>query len=203
MNNRSYICDMRRKVDREQIIEKGLELMYSNGYEATGIKEIADASGILKGSFYNYFASKEEFAKALIERYSEQNYAFAQSFLCDQSISPVKRMELLFDAIWKSIATDCGYSKGCFLGNCSQEIGDSNPYLSKVVNQSMSSIKRLYVDCLKEAQSVGEIDKDQDPEMLAEFIINSWQGVLLRAKSAKNDDAFVSFKGQVFNRLLK
>lgn len=194
---------MRRKVDREQIIEKGLELMYLEGYEATGIKEIADASGILKGSFYNYFDSKEEFAKVLIETYAEQNYCFTEEVLTDSCQSPLSRLKTLFERIWKQISQKYGYSKGCFLGNCSQEIGDSNPVLSAVVNQSMTRIKKLYTDCIQEAQDLGEIDKTQDPAMLAEFIMNSWQGVLLRAKSAKNDDALHSFNEQIFNRLLK
>lgn len=194
---------MRRKVDREQIIEKGLELMYRTGYEATGIKEIADASGILKGSFYNYFSSKEDFAKVLIETYTDQNYVFTEQILTDESRTPLDRLKVLFERIWEYTAQTCEYSNGCFLGNCSQEIGDSNPALSTVVNQSMTRLKKLYIDCLKEAQGAGELDSDQDAEALAEFLINSWQGVLLRAKSARNDAPFKSFMEQVFDRLLK
>lgn len=177
--------------------------MYRQGYEATGIKEIAEASGILKGSFYNYFSSKEEFAKALIDAYGEQTYAFHKEMLSDRSKSPARRLEKLFDAIWHNMSEQCEYGKGCFLGNCSQEIGDTNPTLSRMVDQSFRKTKGLFVECLKEAQDKGELDQSQDPELLAEFLVNSWQGVMLRAKTAKSDEALKSFKEQIFNRLLR
>lgn len=194
---------MRRKVDRELIIEKGLELMGSTGYEATGVKEIADATGMLKGSFYNYFTSKEEFAQVLIEKYSDCTFTFTREILADSSKGPVTRLKLLFENMWMKMNTpDCEF-KGCFLGNFSQEVGNTHALLSAAINQSMIKIKNLYIDCLKEAQEQGEIDPHQDPDQLAEFIINSWQGVLIRVKSAKNDQAYRSFNDQVFNKILK
>lgn len=194
---------MRRKVDREQIIEKGLELMCSTGYEATGVKEIADATGMLKGSFYNYFSSKEEFAKVLVETYSDCTYTLTKEVLSDTSKTPVARLKELFEKMWSSMNLTNDKFKGCFLGNFSQEIGNTNELLSSVVNQAMTRIKKLYIECLKEAQAAGELEKSQNPDLLAEFIINSWQGVLLRSKSAKNDEALKSFNEQIFNRLLK
>lgn len=197
-----HLC-MRRKVDREQIIEKGLELMCSTGYEATGVKEIADATGMLKGSFYNYFSSKEEFAKVLVEKYSDCTYGLTKDVLSATSKTPVARLKELFEKMWFNMNQKNGPYSGCFLGNFSQEIGNTNEFLSSVVNQGFNRTKKLYVDCLKEAQAVGELDSEQDTASLAEFIINSWQGVLLRSKSAKNEEALKSFNDQIFNRLLK
>ena len=54
---------MNRRADKhEQILEAGLEVMFLNGYNGTGVKDIVEAAGIPKGSFYNYFESKEDFA---------------------------------------------------------------------------------------------------------------------------------------------
>lgn len=47
--------------------------MEQKGYNATGIQEIITIAGIPKGSFYNYFASKEEFAVEIIRFYSGKN----------------------------------------------------------------------------------------------------------------------------------
>ena len=193
---------MRRKVDREHIVEKGLELMYCNGFEATGIKEIADAAGMLKGSFYNYFSSKEEFARVLIETYGEQTYTLSREFLENKSMSPVARIRKMYQHTWDSVSRE-GYCRGCFLGNCSQEIGITIPFLSAAVAAEWRRIKDLHVACLQEAKALGEIPQHLDPEMLSEFIINSWQGTLLRAKSAKGEEPVESFFELVFNQLLK
>lgn len=47
---------------RELILAKGSQVMTRRGYHGTGVMEIVQAAGIPKGSFYHYFASKEDFA---------------------------------------------------------------------------------------------------------------------------------------------
>lgn len=49
-----------------KILEAAFELMAKNGYEATSISQIAKQASISKGLIYNYFESKEDMLKALI-----------------------------------------------------------------------------------------------------------------------------------------
>lgn len=49
---------------RDEIIEIASELFYTQGFGATGIKQIIDAAGIAKGTFYTHFASKEQLGVA-------------------------------------------------------------------------------------------------------------------------------------------
>jgi len=63
-----------RKSDqtREDLLTIGTEMLTSQGYHGTGIKQVLDAVGVPKGSFYNFFPSKEAFVAAAIYRYGEQ-----------------------------------------------------------------------------------------------------------------------------------
>ena len=54
---------------RQRLIDCAAELFWKNGYSATGINEILNATGLPKGSFYFYFKSKEELAVAVISYY--------------------------------------------------------------------------------------------------------------------------------------
>ena len=56
---------------RTRLIEGGMALFGQKGYNATGIKDITDAAGVPKGSFYNYFASKEDFGAEIIRSYAD------------------------------------------------------------------------------------------------------------------------------------
>ena len=62
-----------RDENKQHIIRKGLKALYLKGYNATGVQEIANAAGIPKGSFYNYFSSKEDFGVAVINFYTEKH----------------------------------------------------------------------------------------------------------------------------------
>ena len=65
---------------RSEILETAAELFASSGFR-TSLKEIADACGILPGSLYHHFASKEAIVVELVERYREDLDAVARDAL--------------------------------------------------------------------------------------------------------------------------
>jgi len=60
---------MKRIHNKDDIVQAGLELMLSKGFTATGVEAILKQANVPKGSFYNFFSSKEEFGLAIIDRY--------------------------------------------------------------------------------------------------------------------------------------
>lgn len=59
--------------DRKQrVVKMAYQLFIDKGFQATSIQDILDYSGISKGTFYNYFSSKNELMKAIFKMtYSE------------------------------------------------------------------------------------------------------------------------------------
>ncbi|MBO9131216.1 TetR/AcrR family transcriptional regulator [Bacillus sp. 165] len=53
------------------IIETAMKLFGQKGYHSTSIQEIAEKSGISKGSVYNYFTSKEDLMLSIFKYYYE------------------------------------------------------------------------------------------------------------------------------------
>ncbi len=56
-----------RKEKKELIKQTALELFAENGFHATSINQIAKKAGISKGLTYNYFASKNDILKEIID----------------------------------------------------------------------------------------------------------------------------------------
>jgi TetR/AcrR family transcriptional repressor of nem operon len=82
----------KREIRKREILEQGLDVLYRNGYAATGVQELADASGIPKGSFYNYFESKEHFAVEAVGLYSRRLLAVEYLALqADDSPEPERK----------------------------------------------------------------------------------------------------------------
>ena len=54
---------------RRRLLEAGRDLVHARGFAASGVKDITDAAGVPKGSFYAYFRSKEALAEAILEHY--------------------------------------------------------------------------------------------------------------------------------------
>src|SRR6202050_2171907 len=54
---------------RKRLLAAGLDLIHARGFAASGVKDITEAAGVPKGSFYAYFPSKEAFAAAVLDAY--------------------------------------------------------------------------------------------------------------------------------------
>ncbi|AHH18947.1 putative transcriptional regulator, TetR family [Nocardia nova SH22a] len=70
---------VRDSVRRSEILRAAADLFASAGYAGTVVKDVADACGILPGSLYHHFESKEAIAVELLERYHADLDAVARS----------------------------------------------------------------------------------------------------------------------------
>jgi AcrR family transcriptional regulator len=61
-----------RESSRTEILNAALELFAKNGFHATSISQIAEKAGISKGLMYNYFKSKDDLLKNIIDNGFQQ-----------------------------------------------------------------------------------------------------------------------------------
>lgn len=60
---------------RERILDVAERLVIDNGFAATSVDRVIADSGSSKGSFFHHFASKNDLARALVERYAAADIA--------------------------------------------------------------------------------------------------------------------------------
>lgn len=70
---------------RENLIKFGLEALESNGYKAASIEKVANQAGIAKGTFYNFFQSKEQFFYEVMLSIRDKNRNDFYEFLSTNS----------------------------------------------------------------------------------------------------------------------
>jgi AcrR family transcriptional regulator len=58
---------------RDRLIAGARETIYRQGFEATTIADIAEASGVPLGNVYYYFKSKDQLAAAAIDSYARES----------------------------------------------------------------------------------------------------------------------------------
>ncbi len=82
---------------REEILDKGLSLVYDKGYEQMTIQDILDGLGISRGAFYHYFDSKQALLEALIERMGSQAEQPLQLIVLDQHLTALQKFSRFFE----------------------------------------------------------------------------------------------------------
>ncbi|MET8649109.1 MULTISPECIES: TetR/AcrR family transcriptional regulator [Nocardia] len=164
---------------RQMLVEEGSAGFLANGYHGTGIKQVLDAVGVPKGSFYNYFDSKESFAQAVIDHYSlciQRNLADALGPAAD----PIEGLRVFFDRLIDDfVAAD--YTGGCLIANLGGELEGS-----ETLRESLSGAFTAWRDgvavALREAQEQKLVRDDIDAAELADLLVESWEGAVIRMK---------------------
>jgi len=189
------------KNTKELILEIGSDIIHRKGFNHTGLQEILQAAEVPKGSFYNYFKNKEEFGLQVIEYFANRFDRMAKSVLDDSTVSPLKRIEIFLDQFIDYFKLE-NYTRGCPIGNLSQEMGAINPKFRDKLKSAIDKIVQGYVKVLIEAQIAGEISDHLDVRETAYFIVTSWQGALLRMKLVKSSEPLENHKSFIFNYIL-
>lgn len=185
---------------RDKIIKKGAELIHLKGYNATGLHEILESSGVPKGSFYFYFKSKEDFGIEIIDYFSSLIGGFFTRYLGDKSVPPLRRLERLME-FYESLFNKSGYTLGCPIGNLSLELADINGRFRERINTAVETMLSHIMNCLDEAKRDGSLPPNLEISDTARFIFHGLQGAILHMKVAKSLEPLTTFKRYMLDYL--
>jgi TetR/AcrR family transcriptional repressor of nem operon len=184
---------------REEILSAGLETLHLRGFNATSVQDITEAAGVPKGSFYNHFSSKEDLGAAVVEQYAAKAVK-RRAILSDPTIAPLPRIRRYFETL--IAAGRYPDAPGCLLGNFGAELSNQSPAIRERVSAAFVDWTRALAEVIEEAQRSGDLPRDNAPRALASFLIDAWEGAVLRAKIEKNRAPLESFIAMVFSKVL-
>lgn len=194
---------MKRKIHKEDIIQSGYDLFYERGYGVTGISQITERVGIPKGSFYNHFASKEEFGIAVLDYYMANNLSLLEDTLLSKKNSPLTNLKKYFVTFVEIQENVYHCTRGCLMGNIATELADVNPLFQERTMSGFENTTAIFETCLENAKELEEVSQDMDTKLIANFIVNSWQGAILRMKAEKTTNPLKEYYRIIFNQVIK
>jgi TetR/AcrR family transcriptional regulator, transcriptional repressor for nem operon len=187
---------------REDILNAGLKVMFRSGYQRATVRDICEAAGAPHGSFTNHFHSKEAFAQEVLDRYFANTQEYVKEALEDRSLTPRQRLKRYLDII-TGVLEDAKWSRGCLIGDFSLETTSESKRLRRRLEAIFQEWRTPFASCIAEAQTSGEIDSTFGPVELAEFLLASWEGAILRMKVERSPAALDRFKNIVFQTVFK
>ncbi len=170
--------------------------MKAKGYNGASVNDIVEAAKVPKGSFYNYFESKEIFAADALAKAADQGLEASLKQLANKETPPLLRLEKYF-ANETNTCSESDFTIGCFLGNMCQEMADSSELIRDKLRQVLGEHTQLIADVLHEAQAKGQLSAEADTQCMAEFLFNAWEGALMRMKASKCRQPLDSFLQQL------
>lgn len=166
----------RSDATRKQLLVTGIQLFSVQGYHGTGVKQVLDEVGVPKGSFYNFFTSKENFGAEVVRYYIEW---LANHYEGVEAKNPIEKLY----SIHKQLVIYLNNNPemlGCLLGNLASEVGGQSGELQDAIREGFDCWYAYYSALFQEAKSAGLIRQDIDTTQLAKLFITQWQGGLQR-----------------------
>ncbi len=185
----------------DKILNAGLEVIHRQGFNASSVQDITDAASVPKGSFYNHFESKEALGVEILDLYWQQVVDPNLHILNDETLAPLERLKRYFTALVEDEAR-MNYKQGCLYGNLGSELSDHIPPVRERLSCQFDRWSQALATCICDAQHLEQIHTPLDAELLANFLLNAWEGVVMRAKVTQDGSTLEQFIQVIFSTIL-
>jgi TetR/AcrR family transcriptional repressor of nem operon len=190
---------MPKQDTKEKLIQAGLKTLLEKGFNGVGVQEITEVAGVPKGSFYNHFESKDALGVEIVERYGAGSTR--RAVLTDKTIRPLDRLRTHFAAL-NDMFIASKFARGCLLGNFSAELANQSPAVRDSLAQLFKTWTRDLEVAISDAQAEGSIRSKTRAGDLAAFLLDAYEGTLLRARVERSRAPFDRFMTFAFEQIL-
>ncbi|NNG03552.1 MAG: TetR/AcrR family transcriptional regulator [Inquilinus sp.] len=167
--------------DREQVLDKAMVVFWRQGYSASSIQDLVDATGLSRSSLYAAFGDKRGLFLAAVDRYVETSSRTRVQAL-RVGTDPLASIRRFFDNL-VAFSVGEGRRLGCLLTNEAVELAPSDADLERRFRANLAEVETAFAEALGRAQRAGEIGAARDLRALARMLTNSVQGMRVMARA--------------------
>jgi len=182
-----------KKTSREEILQESVKLFKLKGYYNTSMADIAKACGLLKGSLYHHFKSKDEVGleglKYIHNYFVDEVYAIAYQ----EEMSIQERIELYIQKVDDYFLHSEG---GCIFGNFALELPSESEVFREVIREDFDAWSNSLAFMLESIYA-----KDEALSLAKEFVALT-QGSIMMMNLHNNSTDYLKI-GQKIIKLLK
>jgi TetR/AcrR family transcriptional repressor of nem operon len=186
-----------RRSTRNAILKAAMKEFIVRGFSACSVEDITKAARVPKGSFYNHFKSKQSLAAEIVTEYGKG--VTERSVLADPAIAPLRRLKRHFAALNEHFSC-C--QDGCLVGKFMAEVSVDTPQIRESLRRVLKVWEEELASALSDGQRQGSIRKDLPASDLAAFLIDSYEGAILRTRLEKKPRALTAFMTVVFSSII-
>ena len=170
-----------REFDTEKAIEAIAQRFWADGYEATGITDLVEATGVGRASLYGAFGSKREMLSLAIDWYMtkrlERMVSAVEEGGLDATIAFLKSFTFARANIPEQAAM------GCMVVNMTAELAMTDPEMPELAGVYRERLRRAFATALTSAERDGEISGPIEQKVEIAILVTLGLFVALRGGS--------------------
>ena len=150
---------------RDELLELAATMFAERGLRATTVRDIADSAGILSGSLYHHFSSKEEMVDELLRGFLDWLFDRYQEIVATEP-NPLERLKGLFMASFEAIADR--HAQVVIYQDEAKRLTDQARF--SYVEERNKEQRKMWVDVLTQGIEEGYFRPDIDVDLIYRFI---------------------------------
>ncbi|NWA00794.1 TetR/AcrR family transcriptional regulator [Pseudomonas gingeri] len=170
-----------REFDETGALEAAIRCFWSRGYEATSVRDLAQAMGITGASLYNAFGDKRALFGLALDHYIQNGFC-ERSARLERQLPPREAVLAFFDEIIERSLGDPEH-KGCFIVNAALEVAPHDPEFKALLARVQEGMEDFFLRCIRAGQAQGSINAAQSADDLARLCLGVLMGLRVLARS--------------------
>lgn len=171
-----------RAYEPEVALGKALDLFRRQGFAATSLDDLSEATGMNRPSLYGAFGDKRELYIRSYQRYREEARA-AMVEIFRQEMPVRQRLERIFASALNIYLSGESGPRGCFtvVTAASEAVGD--PEIRAMVLDGLAELDKAFANCFRRAREKGELPESADPAVLAQLASATVHSIAIRSRA--------------------
>jgi len=150
---------------RDELLELAATMFAARGLRATTVRDIADSAGILSGSLYHHFSSKEEMVDELLRGFLDWLFERYQEIVATEP-NPLERLKGLFMTSFEAIADR--HAQVVIYQDEAKRLSSQERF--SYVEERNKEQRKMWVDVLNQGIEEGCFRPDIDVDLVYRFI---------------------------------
>ncbi len=187
-----------KEFEREEVLQKAMEVFWASGYEATSLQDLGTAMGIGRQSLYDTFRDKRTLYLEALRNYQDRSNAAVAKCL-GEAVSPRAALRDFFHAVAEEPLA-CK-RRGCLMVNAAVERQAQDDEVARIVASGQRGMEEVFRNALERARRLGEISQDARPESLGRYLGSALLGLRVTAKSNPDPSILHDIADQILTAL--
>lgn len=172
-----------KEFDRDEVLDRAVQLFWQQGYDATSLDDLLRAMGISRQSLYDTFGDKHALFLASVERYRARSGESLRTCFVEAGGLRAGLRRLFLSIVDEP---DEDKRRGCFMVNTAMELAAQDAEAAKLVAEHHRNLEGMFFRLVTAAIERGEISPKAKPRALARFLLMSLEGLRVAAKTDPN-----------------
>jgi TetR/AcrR family transcriptional regulator, transcriptional repressor for nem operon len=170
-----------REFDQQVVLDKAMNVFWSQGYSGTSMSDLTGAMGLSKSSLYDSFGSKHELFLQAMDHYRNNVTARIKSIV-DLKAPPKQVIASVVGRAVDRILAPSG-KRGCFMNNCAGEVAPTDDEVARRSAAGFSVMEDTFFHLIERGQKQGSIPANKNSRALARFLTATINGIMVIGKA--------------------